>query len=103
MLEWPRSPHTWFGFSFRRHCNAIQRANAYAHTDPLRLLCTARAESADLRSDWHCIQDPPQAQLPLTEPAVSTQLWRFRVVPRTEVVQLTERLGVSPKIRVRNL
>ena len=49
------------------------------------------------------IQDPPQAQLPLTDSAVRAQLLGFGVMSRMEVVQLTERPAVLPKIWVRNL
>ena len=48
-------------------------------------------QSSFYRAPGWGIQDPPQAQLFQTYPAVRAQLWRFRVMSRTKVVQLTER------------
>ena len=46
----------------------------------------ARICAADNDQRIAIIQDPPQAQLPLTDSAVRAQLWRFRVMSRTNVV-----------------
>ena len=48
------------------------------------------------------IQDPPQAQLPLTDSEARARLWRFRAMSRAEVVRSADRQAVLPKPRVRN-